>query len=655
MGFGLPSHCSPCLVYLWKIFQFPGPQRLQCPDKSRWKSKLLSPRKIAAVKRPVQRHVYGVEWTDEYSWVEAGGPEVERLLQQENQQYQTYMQRLQPLQRQLQAEMMRRLPDHVETRPERIGAYEYFTRQTEQQPMVCFMRRDVTASGSPAEEVVLDVNKLVEQHGYANVGQVKISQDHRRLAFTLDVDAGRENYSAVIQDIATGQVLDKIPSARSVEWAADNSTLVYTVVNEMGRPYKVMQHGLGAPASSDMCLVEEAEEGCFVEIGRTKDWRFITINRNSKLACEVHILDAVRPSSAPICIQPRRQGLEYFVEHQGGFLYILTNAGGNKNYAVMVAPVQTPGLRHWRVLVPERPDFAIQDMDMFAGRCVLYERYHGRPTISVLSLGCGRSHALSHDGTQVPMTVAHARGLPLDGSPPLLLSVYGAYGHNVEEAAHCQFAASLLDRGWVVAWAHVRGGGERGRRWHEAGRQANKMNSVLDLEACMDALVRTGYTKDGQIALQGESAGGLLVGALLNRRPGSMGAVIARVPFVDLLTTMCNPELPLTMHEYDEWGDPNHPHALQLMHQLCPYQNVRPARYPPLLVTCSQNDTRVPSWGPTKWALRVRDCQQGPHPVLLSYQTDAGHFGHEQELVYDTAQQFAFLIDALQNGAWIVK
>ncbi|BDA43568.1 Prolyl endopeptidase-like [Coccomyxa sp. Obi] len=261
-----------------------------------------------------------------------------------------------------------------------------------------------------------------------------------------------------------------------------------------------------------------------------------------------------------------------------------------------------------------------------------------------------RMEVRSADGTMIPLTLSHKKGLKLDGSHPALLHAYGAYGMCLD-AGFKPERLSLLKRGWVVALAHVRGGGELGRQWHQAATGASKHRSVDDLEACMDFLIRRGYSRKGRVALEGASAGGLLAGALLNRRPGCIGAAVLCVPFVDVLTTMLDPSLPLTVHEYDEFGNPSEDvEAFENLRKLCPYANLCPAEYPPVLVTCALNDQRVPAWGPAKYVARLRANQRGSGKVFLVHSATGGHFGDGADAVHEAARNYAFLLHALDGG-----
>jgi oligopeptidase B len=259
-----------------------------------------------------------------------------------------------------------------------------------------------------------------------------------------------------------------------------------------------------------------------------------------------------------------------------------------------------------------------------------------------------RIKAKSHDGTRVPMTLVHRRDLPMDGSNRAYLYGYGAYGSTVEACFRTSWL-TWLERGFVVAIAHVRGGGLLGEHWYQDGKLLKKENSFGDFIACAEALVDRGYTREGHIAIEGGSAGGLLIGAVLNRRPDLFGAAVASVPFVDVVNTMSDPSLPLTTFEYEEWGNPADPAVLECMMAYSPCDNVRKARYPALLVTAGLNDPRVPYWEAAKWVARLRQNQTGPAPILLKTNLDSGHMGASGRYNYwkEIAFEQAFLLSRL--------
>lgn len=261
----------------------------------------------------------------------------------------------------------------------------------------------------------------------------------------------------------------------------------------------------------------------------------------------------------------------------------------------------------------------------------------------------GRVWATAPDGEAVPMSIVHRRGLALDGTAPTLLYGYGSYEISIDPT-FSPLRLSLLDRGVVFAIAHIRGGGEMGRRWYEDGKMLRKKNTFADFVACAEHLVASGYTTPERLAMRGGSAGGLLMGAVMNLRPDLFRAVVADVPFVDVLTTILDETLPLTVTEWEEWGNPKaDPEVYAYVRSYSPYDNVAAVDHPAVLAIGGLNDPRVSYWEPAKWVQRVRDRGTGARPVLLKTEMGAGHGGpsgrydswREEALVY------AFVLDAL--------
>ncbi len=256
-----------------------------------------------------------------------------------------------------------------------------------------------------------------------------------------------------------------------------------------------------------------------------------------------------------------------------------------------------------------------------------------------------RVFATATDGTKVPMSVVYRRNVKLDGSAPMLLYGYGSYGISISPT----FSASrlaLLDRGVVFAIAHIRGGGELGEPWRDAGRMMNKMNTFTDFIACGEHLVKNKYTSSDRLVIQGGSAGGLLMGAVTNMRPDLFKAVVAQVPFVDVLNTMLDASLPLTTSEYIEWGNPNEKPAYDYMKKYSPYDNVHKANYPAMLVKVSLNDSQVPYWEGTKFVSKIRDYKTDHNPLLLKVNMGAGHGGASgrYDAIHETAFDFSFML-----------
>ena len=263
-----------------------------------------------------------------------------------------------------------------------------------------------------------------------------------------------------------------------------------------------------------------------------------------------------------------------------------------------------------------------------------------------------RLWARAEDGEAVPISLIRPRGAPLDGTGAMLLYGYGAYEISIDPTFSIS-RLSLLERGVTYAIAHVRGGGELGRRWYEDGRLDHKRNTFTDFLACADHLVAEGHVAPERLVARGGSAGGLLMGAALNLAPTRWRAVVAEVPFVDCLTTMLDPSLPLTVTEWDEWGNPAADEQIYAyLRGYSPYDNVHAAPYPAILVTAGVNDPRVQYWEPAKWVQRLRTTTTGDQPTLLKTELGAGHHGRSGR--YDTWREeafvLAFVLDAVGAG-----
>ncbi len=256
--------------------------------------------------------------------------------------------------------------------------------------------------------------------------------------------------------------------------------------------------------------------------------------------------------------------------------------------------------------------------------------------------------ATAPDGVRVPVSLVYRLPLALDGTRPLLLAGYGAYGVSLEPA-FSSTTLSLLDRGLVYAMAHVRGGEEMGRPWYEEGRLLRKRNSFTDFIAAAEHLVAEGYTSPDRLVISGGSAGGLLMGAVTNLRPDLFAAVLAEVPFVDVVNTMLDATLPLTVIEYDEWGNPNLPEYYEYIRAYSPYDNVESKDYPHLLVTAGLNDPRVAYWEPAKWTARLRARKTDRNRLVLRTNMGAGHGGASgrYDFLREVAFKYAFVLDVL--------
>ncbi|MFA6109275.1 MAG: S9 family peptidase [Candidatus Latescibacterota bacterium] len=350
-----------------------------------------------------------------------------------------------------------------------------------------------------------------------------------------------------------------------------------------------------------------------------------------------------------LVVQERRQGLVR--------LRVRDLGNGEEHYlgfeepAYLVYPVDNrefdaPSLRYaYTSLTTPR---SVYDYDLDRRTRVLVKQDEVLGGFDPAAYRTERLWATAADGAQVPISLVYrVDRFRRDGRNPLLLYGYGAYGISSEPVFRAE-RLSLLDRGFAYAVAHVRGGQELGRPWYEAGRQTRKRNTFTDFIACAEYLAGAGYADRERLFARGGSAGGLLVGAAVTMRPELFRGVVAEVPFVDVVTTMLDEEIPLTTAEYDEWGNPHEREAYDYILSYSPYDNLRPGPYPDLLITAGLHDSQVQYWEPAKWAARLRARQTGNGRILLKTRMEAGHDGvsGRYRQYREAAYQYAFLLTA---------
>ena len=673
-----------------------------------------------AAQRPVVHCIHGDERIDEYAWLrDRDDPAVRAHLEAENAWTNAVLEPTAELRERIYAEMVGRIQETDTGAPVPHGRWRYYARTVEGLQYAIHCRRPRDDDG--AEQVLLDENALAAGHDYFHLGDAELSPDHRLLAYSVDT-SGAEVHTLRFRDLGSDADLADVVERTyySLAWSTDASTIFYTRPDAAMRPYQVWRHRLGDPPDQDVLVFEEADERFFAGVARTRSGAFIVLSLASQVTTEVHLLPGDDPTGAFTVVEPRRQGIEYSVDHHDDDLYIVTNDDA-LNFRLMRAPVASPGRASWQEVIPHRDDVKLDDVDLFARHAVLYEKAGGLRRIRVMRLAdaavhdiaqsetvytaspgpnvewdtdtlrftysslvtptsaidygmesrertvvkqqpvlggydptayvTGRLWATADDGTEVPISYVHRADVSLDGSAPCLLYGYGAYEISVD-ANFSSHRISLLDRGIVYAIAHVRGGGEMGRRWYEDGKLLRKCSSFTDFAACADHLVASGVTAHDRLAMRGGSAGGLLMGAVVNLRPDLAAAVVAHVPFVDCLTTMLDPTLPLTVIEYEEWGNPEDAEVYWYMRGYSPYDNVAAVAHPAVLVTAGLNDPRVGYWEPAKWVARLRNHTTGTRPILLKTELGAGHGGPSGR--YDAwreeAMSLAFVVDRLGHG-----
>jgi oligopeptidase B len=429
----------------------------------------------------------------------------------------------------------------------------------------------------------------------------------------------------------------------------------------------------------------------------------------SHTTSEARYIAADRPMAEFKVVEPRKQDVQYYPDHNGEYFYIRVNDTG-RNFRLVKAPVADPEKKNWTEVVAQDPNVMLNHLEMFKNFYVLMEREHGLPQIQVTDLRSGASHRiefpepayLSHgyvnrvydtaefryayespitppsvfaydmekgsstllkqkevpggydrnkyqveqiyataaDGAKVPVSVLYLKGTKLDGKAGLYLYGYGSYGVSIDMFFNTAIF-SMVDRGVVTAVAHIRGGGEMGKAWHDAGRMMNKKTTFTDFISCAEDLVKRGYGSKDRLVIEGRSAGGLLMGAVLNMRPDLFHAALVGVPFVDVMNTMLDESLPLTVGEFEEWGNPKEKTAFDYMITYSPYDNVEAKSYPDMLVRTSFNDSQVMYWEPSKYVAKMRTMRTDHNTLIFKVNMQpAGHGGASGR--YDRLHEAAF-------------
>jgi oligopeptidase B len=633
-------------------------------------------------------------------------------LEAENRYTEEVMAPTKPLQDTLYNEILGRIQETDISVPVKRDDYFYYTRTEERKAYSIQCRKGIHAGS--AEEIILDSNLLAQDQKYFRLGNFAVSPDHSLLAYSTDVE-GDEAYTIYVKNLATGELLtDRVANTYyTLEWANDNRTFFYTVLDETKRPYRAFRHELGAASDT---LVYQEDDGRFnLGLSKTRSRRFVLIELSSSVTSEVLYLEADEPSGEFRVLLPRRQGVEYDTSHYGDHFLIRTNDQA-KDFRLLSCPIADTATLH--EIIPARAGITIEGVDSFQGHFVVYERERGlericirhgdadsvhyiefpEPVYSVGPTGNAeyktdllrfsytslvtpasvfdyniytrqrelkkqyevrggydasqyqseRVFATAPDGVEVPISLVYRRGFERDGTSPLLLYGYGAYGHSIDPRFSSD-RLSLLDRGFGFAIAHIRGGAEMGEEWHDHGKLLEKKNTFTDFTACAEHLIAEHYTASERLAIMGGSAGGLLMGAVLNARPELFHVAIAKVPFVDTINTMLDPTLPLTIGEYEEWGNPEEKQFYDYIRSYSPYDNVAPHEYPAMLVTAGLNDPRVSYWEPAKWVAKLRALKTDSNVLLLKTDMGSGHFGPSGRYqgIKEVAFDYAFLLSRI--------
>lgn len=687
-----------------------------------------------AERRPVTRSHHGDDFVDNYEWMRnKEDPATLSYLEAENAHTDAVTAHLEPLRQQIFDEIKSRTLETDMSVPTRHGAWWYYARTVEGQQYAIRCRcavqdaddwtpPDLDAETTiPGEQVLLDSNVEAEGHEFFSLGAFSISDDENFLAWSVDVQ-GDERYTIRIKDLRTGEVLpDEITGVSAgATWSAGGSHLFYTTVDDAWRPHRVWRHTVGT-TGDDVLVLEEPDERYFIGVGRTHSERYLVIGIGSKITSEYRVLEADRPEGEFRVVLPRREGIEYSLEHaviNGDDRFVILHNENALNFELVSVPVDNPDER--TVILSGTDTIRLEDVDVFARHLVISLRRDALARVAIIPIGPDglgdmteidfgeelftsgvgsnaewdpplirvgvgsfvtpssvydydpenrtlilrkqapvlggydaeqyeqhRSWAVADDGTRVPVSIVCRKDTPRDGTAPALIYGYGSYEASMDPSFSVM-RLSLLDRGFVFAIAHVRGGGELGRHWYDDGKQLNKRNTFTDFIASARHLVDEGWTSADRLVAEGGSAGGLLMGAVANLAPDAFAGIVAAVPFVDALTTILDPSLPLTVIEWDEWGNPlDDPEVYAYMKSYSPYENVGAHGYPAILAVTSLHDTRVMYVEPAKWVAHLRATSTGDAAILLKTEMHAGHGGVSGRYASwkERAWELAWIID----------
>ena len=647
-------------------------------------------------------------WLKDPGYPQVTDPDILAHLAAENAHFEAWLAPRAPLVDTLFAEMRGRIKEDDASVPVRDGDWLYWSAfETGGQYRRWFRK---LADGG-ADALILDEPALAAGHDYFRLGGLAVSPDGGRLAYAVD-DSGGERFALRVRDLATGKdgPVISADTIGSPVWEADGRALAWVEVNAEWRPFRVRLHRFGGEGE-DATLYEEADAAFFVGLDRTQDRAFAVIVAADHVTSEVRLVPCADLAAAPVLVSPRESGRMYDVDSGQGALWVRVN-DTHMNFRVCTAGPDAPGewrevipgsdavyirgvtpFRDWlavseriggldqlrlrtidgaehRVAFPEasyaaglgeNPEYAPDALRLSYQSMVtpptVFDYDVGARTLTtrkVQTIPSGYDPARyeterlmlpARDGTPVPVSIVRRR----DAAPGKLhLYGYGAYGLAIPPGFSTS-RLSLVDRGVAYAIAHIRGGDDLGYGWYLAGKLERRANTYTDFVDVARGLAAAGYAAKGDISASGGSAGGNLMGVVLNSDPALWRAMVAHVPFVDMLNTMLDASLPLTPIEWPEWGDPvTDADAFARIRSFSPYENVQAQAYPPLLVTAGLNDPRVTYWEPAKWVARLRATRTNDAPLLLKTNMGAGHGGKSGrfESLRETAEEYAFVLDA---------
>jgi oligopeptidase B len=666
-----------------------------------------------APRHPTRTVLHGETRVDDYAWLrDKDTPEVLAYLRAENAYTEAAMKPTEALQKKLYAEFLGRIMQTDDTPPVRRGEYLYYSRTQEgkQYPIECRKHGSVEAAeevildlnllakgegflGLGVLEVSDDANLLaysldttgfreytlhvkdlrtgaVGSEGIAKVGSAAWAADNRTLFYTVE-DHAKRSYRlyrhalGASDDVLVYEEKDErfsldVSRSRSKTFVlAGSFSHTASEVRFIPAEHPEAEPQLIAPRREQHEYYVDHRDGLFYIRTNDHGRNFRVVTAPVATPGEASWRELVPPSD-DVMLEELLVFQDYYVLHerQDGVPQIRVTelASGASHRIDLPEPVREiyaednpePSSDRYRFsyesLTTATVDYdyhvAARALEVVKRKSVLggYDPAHYRAE---------RITAKAKDGTAIPISLVYAIDKPT-GPRPMLLEGYGAYGYPYP-AVFSYSRVSLLDRGVIFGIAHVRGGGELGKRWHDAGRMLHKRNTFDDFVAAAEQLIASGYTAPDRLAIEGASAGGLLIGAVLNQRPDLFKAALVDVPFVDVLNTMSDPALPLTVGEFEEWGNPQKPEEYRYIASYCPYTNIRAQPYPAMLIRTSYNDSQVMYWEPAKYVAKLRALKTNNSALLLDVNMQGGHGGSSgrYDQLHERAFDFAFLLRQL--------
>lgn len=662
---------------------------------------------------PTSLDKHGDVRNDPYFWMnQRDTPAVIEHIEAENKYAEAVLKPSQKIANDLFKEMKARVNEDDSTPPYKMDEYYYYVRYEAGKEYPIYCRKYQTLKSS--EEIILDINVLARGKSYYAAFLIGPSPNHKIIAFAVD-EVGRRFYTLYFKDLTTNTILKKnIPKTTgNWVWFNDNHTGYYSQQDpETLRSDKIFKATLTSAKSE---LVMEEKNALFnLGVSKSLNDQTVFIYSGSFDSSEAYYLSADAPDSKPQLFLKREDKHLYDIDDGGDVFYIRSNSKKAENFQVFVADKKKIAKKDWKLVVPHRKGFLIENTlvlkdylilegrenaanqieiynrqgkqkrrisfaeDAYVADLGTNENYDAHtvryayssmttppmimdydikkkkskivketivPTFKSTHYATKRVWAKSKDGKKIPISLVYKKKLFKKGKNPLFQYGYGSYGISMDP--HFRLTViSMLDRGFVFAIAHIRGGQELGRKWYEDGRMAKKKNTFSDFIAVTEHLLKQGYGKPGHVYIEGGSAGGLLMGTVINMRPELYHAAHAAVPFVDVLTTMLDDSLPLTVAEYEQWGNPNVKKEYAYIKSYSPYDNIKAQNYPHLLVTTGYHDSQVQYWEPLKWVAKLRTHTTGKNLTLMKTEMKAGHSGVTGRFarVRQIADEYAFFV-----------